>query len=146
VNSLPTQTFSSINSLVTAKFNYNQVLLTLNTLFFPIFHPIFAFPANWILDKYGMKIGCVIGGVLVVAGVWLRTFLQENSILLCLIGSALAAVGNIFILNSSSILANNWFKHSSIPLIITLAVLSNLISITLGGGLPGLLLNINNTA
>ena len=75
VNSLPTQTFSSINTLVSENYDYDPILVTLNVLFFPIFHPIFAFPANWILDKLGMKIGCSIGGVLVIAGVWLRTLL-----------------------------------------------------------------------
>lgn len=110
VNSLPAQTFSSINSLVSDRFQYDQILVTLNTLFFPILHPLFAFPVNWILDKFGMRIGCTIGAVLVVAGVWMRTFLKVGDIFWCLCGSALAAIGNIFVLNSPSILANSWFK------------------------------------
>lgn len=78
VNSLPTQTFSSINTIVSNNFKYDPVLVTLNVLFFPIFHPIFAFPANWILDKFGMKLGCIIGGVMLIAGAWLRTLIVEG--------------------------------------------------------------------
>lgn len=139
VNSLPTQTFSSINTLVSDNFHYHSVVVTLNVLFFPIFHPIFAVPANWVLDKFGMKIGCSIGGALLVIGAWMRTLIKDNDPTLCILGSAVAAVGNVFILNSPSILATNWFKPASIPGIISFAVLSNLISVTLGGGLPGLL-------
>ena len=46
VNSLPTQTFSSINSLVEEKFNLSATVVTLNTLVFPVSHPIIAFPAK----------------------------------------------------------------------------------------------------
>lgn len=78
VNSLPAQTFSSINTLVQDAYNYDPVVITLFTLFFPIFHPICAFPANWVLDKFGMKIGCCVGGVLLIIGVWMRTLLEYN--------------------------------------------------------------------
>lgn len=110
VNSLPAQTFSSINSLVEEAYGYKPIIITLFTLFFPIFHPFCAFPANWVLDKFGMKIGCSVGGVFLIAGVWLRTLLEEGQPGWCLAGSILASIGNVFILNSPSILANNWFK------------------------------------
>ena len=139
VNSLPTQTFSSINSLVEEKFNLSATVVTLNTLVFPVSHPIIAFPANWILDKFGMAKGCFGGGILVIVGVWLRTFIDVDPTY-CLLGSILAAIGNIFILNSPSLLATNWFKPSSIPGIISLSVLANLISVGLGASLPGLVL------
>lgn len=108
-NSLPAQTFSSINSLVEDKYQISAVFVTLNTLLFPIMHPIAAFPSGWILDKFGMKIGCILGGVLVIIGVWLRSFLAVGNPWLCLFGSLLAAFGNVFILNSSAVVAINWF-------------------------------------
>ena len=75
VNSLPTQTFASINKLVADNFSYDPILVTLNILIFPVLHPVCTFPVNWILDKFGMKIGCCIGGSLLVAGVWMRTLI-----------------------------------------------------------------------
>ena len=77
-NSIPAQTFSSINSLVEREYKYSAILVTLNVLVFPILHPVLAFPANWMLDKFGMKIGCSIGGLLLIAGVWMRTLLEIN--------------------------------------------------------------------
>jgi hypothetical protein len=62
-----------------------------------------------------------------------------------LIGSFLAAFGNLFVLNSAIKVAVNWFNPSNIPNVIFLAVLANQISMTLGAALPGLILNTNPT-
>ena len=78
VNSLAANTFSSINSQVEELFDTSRVVVTLNALLFPIFHPISAYPASWILDNYGIRVGCSIGGVLLVSGVWLRTLLSPG--------------------------------------------------------------------
>jgi fucose permease len=78
VNSLPVHTFSSINSSVETAFEYPKELVTANALIFTILHPIGAFPANWILDKYGSRIGCILGSVFVIAGVWIRTLMQKG--------------------------------------------------------------------
>jgi hypothetical protein len=58
----------------------------------------------------------------------------------CIIGSVLAAIGNIFILNTPMKIAANWFKPSSIPTIIFAGILANLVSITAGASIPGLVL------
>lgn len=57
VNSLPTHTFTTINSIISDTYDFDKVLVSLNTLLFPITHPVLAFVANWILDKYGLRIG-----------------------------------------------------------------------------------------
>jgi len=75
VNSLPVHTFSSINTSVQTAFHYSKEIVTANALIFTILHPIGAFPANWILDKYGSRVGCILGSVFVIAGVWVRTIL-----------------------------------------------------------------------
>lgn len=115
VNSLPNQTFSSINTIVSKNFGIDPVVITLNVLIFSILNPIFAFPTNWILDRFGMKIGCSMGGSLVIVGVWLRIFIKQGDIGLCMFGSVLASIGSIAIVNSPSTLATNWFKASSVP-------------------------------
>jgi len=86
--------------------------VTLNALLFTIAHPLFAFPCNYILNKYGMRFSFIGGGVLVIGGVWLRLLLDVENPLFCLLGSALAAIGNIFILNTPSKIAQNWCSSS----------------------------------
>lgn len=60
-----------------------------------------------------------------------------------MIGSFLAAFGNLFVLNSAIKVSVNWFTPANIPGIIFLTVLANQISMTLGAALPGLILPKN---
>ena len=75
VNGLPSQAFASINSLVERQYHYSSVVVTLNVLLSSIVHPFFATPTNLILDKFGVRIGVTIGGILVILGVWTRTLI-----------------------------------------------------------------------
>lgn len=88
----------------------------------------------------------MIGSIFVVAGVWVRTILERNEPFYCLIGSFLAAFGNLFVLNSAVKVAVNWFTPANIPTIIFLTVLANQISATLGAALPGLILHKSPSA
>lgn len=38
--------------------------------------PIATFPANYILDKFGLKIGITFGVVLLTSGMFIRTFID----------------------------------------------------------------------
>jgi|JI10StandDraft_1071094.scaffolds.fasta_scaffold1847249_1 hypothetical protein len=76
VNSLPLQTFLSINNLIHIRYNYSTQLVTLCSMLGSIAHPIMATSCNWVLDKFGIKIGCSIGGLLIIAGAWVRLLMQ----------------------------------------------------------------------
>jgi fucose permease len=76
VNCLPMQTFSSINVAVENIFNISPTEVTLNALLFNVAHPLFAFPCNWLINKYGMHKCFIIGGIFTIAGVWLRLLIQ----------------------------------------------------------------------
>jgi fucose permease len=141
VNSIPVHTFSTINVAVERIFEISAVEVTLNALLFTIAHPIFAFPCNWLINKHGMRLSFIVGGVFVVGGVWLRLLLEEGNSIFCLMGSGLAAIGNIFILNTPSKLAINWFSSSKVNIVAFTGILFTLLSITLGASLPGFLIN-----
>jgi hypothetical protein len=38
-------------------FGYDKIAIAANALLFSISHPLLAVLANWVLDKYGLKIG-----------------------------------------------------------------------------------------
>lgn len=60
INSIPNQTFTAINSRIVELYKVDKLVVAMNTLLFPISHPVFAFFANGILDKYGLKLGVKI--------------------------------------------------------------------------------------
>lgn len=109
-------------------------------------HPIAAAPSSWIIDKFGMKIGCIIGGVSVTIGVWLRYFLEVDQPYICLAGSIIAAFGNVFILNSASLVAFNWFPSETMPNVTMVCVLTNFLSAAIGASSGGWFLGVNSTA
>lgn len=88
-----------------------------------------------------MRISFIIGAVFVIAGVWLRLLLQEGVPYFCLIGSCLAAIGNIFVLNTPSKVALNWFHKDRVNIVTFTGILATLLSITLGASVPGLLID-----
>lgn len=92
------------------------------------------------INKYGMRISFIIGAVLLVAGVWLRLLLEVGQSVYCLLGSGLAAIGSIFLLNTPSKVALNWFRQERVGIVTFTGILINLLSITLGASAPSFII------
>lgn len=75
-----------------------------------------------------------------VAGVWLRIFIV-HSLVPVIIGSALASLGNIFIINSPSKFASTWFRPSVVARITAIGVLFTMASMGMGVVIPPLFVN-----
>lgn len=88
-----------------------------------------------------MRISFIVGGAFLISGVWLRLLLDKGNSIFCLLGSTLAAIGNIFILNTPSKMALNWFKSEKVNIVGFTGILFNLLSVTLGASIPGFLID-----
>jgi len=53
----------------------------------------------------------------------------------------LASIGNIFVVNTPSKIAANWFRSDKVNLVAFLGILISLISVTAGASLPGFFIN-----
>ena len=140
VNSIPVHTFSSINVLIEDKFALTDTEVTLNALLFTIAHPIFAFPCNWLISRFGMRPCFILGTILVCAGIWLRLLLEVGQSAFCLLGSGLAAIGNIFVLNTPSKVALNWFSKEKVGIVTFTGILGALLSNTIGASVPSFII------
>lgn len=60
-------------------------------------------------------------------------------------GSALTAFGNIFIINTPSKFATNWFPIGSANLVTSLAVSFTILSVSIGAAAPGFFINENTS-
>lgn len=78
--------------------------------------------------------------VFLAIGVWLRCLINY-SFAPVLIGSLMAAIGNIFIINSPAKLAGTWYRPILVPRITVIGVMSNMASIGLGVVFPTLFVN-----
>ena len=145
VNSLPTTTFSAINSTVERQFSLSVLAVTLNSLFFPIGHTIFVYPCNYLINRTSLRVSYRLAAGLIVAGVWMRTGIGEGQPGLCLVGSFLAAVGNIAVLNTPTKIPLNWFRDEKVTVVSSVCVLTNLVSMALGIALPGVFISSKST-
>jgi FLVCR family feline leukemia virus subgroup C receptor-related protein len=74
-------------------------------------HPIFTFPAAYVIDSKGVKAGVRLGSILCIIGITLRLFVNYGFPFV-LIGQILAGIGRPFILNCQAKISANWFRAS----------------------------------
>ena len=92
-------------------------------LLYSILHPPTTFLANWVLDTYGFRKGIVCGAICMIIGVLLK-LLINTSFAFVLLGSSMAAIGHVFILNAPMKLAINWFRDDKVSPVNTFCVLA----------------------
>lgn len=83
----------------------------------------------------------IIAAILVCSGVWLRLLLEVDQSVFCLLGSALAALGNIVVLNTPSKVALNWFRKERVGIVTFTGVLGSIISNTIGASVPSFIVD-----
>ena len=92
-------------------------------------HPIFTFPAAYVIDTYGTRAGIIVGCVLGIVGTSLR-LLVNSSFVWVIVGQVVAGIGRPFILNCQAKISANWFtkdKRGKITQILTLILNVSLI-------------------
>lgn len=100
-------------------------------------HPIFTFPASYIIDTYGTRVGIALGCLLGLLGVGLR-MLINHGFAWVIIGQVVAGIGRPFILNCQAKVSANWFTadiRGGVTQILTLVLNCSLI---IGILIPGL--------
>lgn len=80
-------------------------------LLYILMHPIFTFPAAYVIDTFGAKAGIMLGSVLGIVGVSIR-LLVNSGFWLVIIGQVLAGIGRPFIMNCQAKISANWFHAS----------------------------------
>jgi fucose permease len=92
---------------------YGADLLTINYLTFSYclwFIPM-NFPSTYVLDKYGLKVGVMLGFAIQVCGFWVRCFVNK-SFWFVLVGQTISAIGQPFTYNAPAKLTSNWFNEN----------------------------------
>jgi fucose permease len=60
INSFPTQAFSGVSPTISKVYNITQFEVTIPSLIYPTSYIFLLIPANYILDKRGLKLGTLI--------------------------------------------------------------------------------------
>jgi FLVCR family feline leukemia virus subgroup C receptor-related protein len=100
-------------------------------------HPVFTFPAAFIIDRLGTRAAITLGASLSLAGAALR-LLINSSFAWVLVGQVIGGIGRPFIINCQAKISSNWYHASKRTAVTSFFALVLNISIILGLLLPGL--------
>jgi cyanate permease len=150
VNQLLWITFAPITSTAVKYYKVSELSIGLLSLIFMIVYILVSFPASWVLDTYGVRVGVGIGAAL--TGIFgLVRGLVASDYRLVLIAQIVIAIGQPFILNAVTTVAARWFPVEERATATGLGSLAIYLGILLGlaltpylslrAGIPGLLIS-----
>jgi MFS family permease len=108
VNQLLWITFAPITSAAVEYYRVSELSIGLLSLIFMIVYILASFPASWVIDTYGVRVGVGIGAAL--TGIFgLVRGLVASDYNLVLIAQIVIAIGQPFLLNAVTTVAARWF-------------------------------------
>ena len=108
VNQMLWITFAPITSDSAQYYHVSDIQIGILSMSFMIVFIVMSFPASWLIDKYGIRVGVGTGAVLTGVFGLLRGLVKDDYTLL-LTAQIGIAVGQPFLLNAITKLAARWF-------------------------------------
>jgi MFS transporter, FLVCR family, feline leukemia virus subgroup C receptor-related protein len=108
MTSILLNTLTPIASYLTEVYGYDPVVINLGSLLFALMHPLFTFPAAYLIDGFGTRNGIFLGSLLGIIGVSIRLFCN-TSFVFVIVGQVIAGIGRPFILNCQAKISANWY-------------------------------------
>ena len=68
-----------------------------------------SFPANYIVDKYGIRTAMIIASIFCITGCWVRCLINTGGFRFAILGQLLIGIVNPMITNSLNKVSANWF-------------------------------------
>lgn len=137
MTSILINTLTPIAKYLESIYDQDPIIINSGALLFALMHPLFTFPAAYVIDTYGTKFGIALGSSLCLVGTCVR-LLVNQSFTWVIVGQVIAGIGRPFILNCQAKISANWFtaeKRGGITQLLTL-VLN--VSLIIGIFIPGL--------
>jgi MFS family permease len=108
VNQLLWITFAAVTTDAMKFYSVSDLSIGLLSLSFLVVYIFISFPASWVIDTYGLRVGIGIGAVLTGVFGLVRGLVSANYTLVLLAQIAIA-IGQPFILNAVTTIAARWF-------------------------------------
>ena len=115
--------FSAITTDIADIYGVSGLVTTMLVLPFIILFIPCIFPANYLIDAYGIRIPVYVASVTLIIGAWIRLFVNVN-FLFVVAGQVIMALGQPFMLSAPAKLAAVWFGDGEKVLATTLGSLA----------------------
>lgn len=67
-----------ITSKLVILYDTSEFVVTANSLIHMLLHFPLSFPANFVVDRYGIKAGLIVAGFFLLIGSWVRCLVNVN--------------------------------------------------------------------
>ena len=84
-------------------------MVAMTSLIHLIVHLPLSFPANYIVDKYGIRTAMIIASIFCITGCWVRCLINTGGFWFAILGQLLVGIVNPMITNSLNKVSTNWF-------------------------------------
>ena len=99
------------------------------------------FPSVLALDKYGLRVGVLIGIFGTTAGLWLRCLIQQ-SFWFVIAGQTVVAFAQPFLYNAPALVTSNWFPYQERSVATMVGTSANLFGVGLGFLVPKMFISV----
>lgn len=128
-----------ITSILEKYYGVSTLFVYWTSMIYMVCYIPLIFPASWLLDKKGLRLGVLLGSAGTCAGSWLKVFSTgPDQFWLTFLGQSVVAVSQIFILGIPAQLAATWFPPSQMSSATAIGVFGNQLGIALGFVLPAI--------
>ena len=117
-------------------YDQHPVVVNLGGLLFALMHPIFTFPASYVIDTFGTRVGIAVGCALAILGVSMRMLVNQHFAWV-IVGQVIAGIGRPFILNCQAKVSANWFSAQARGGVTQILTLVLNVSLVIGILIPG---------
>ncbi len=131
INQMMWITFAPVTGEAVAHFGVSELEIGLLSMSFMVVYILVSFPASWVIDTFGIRVGVGIGAILTGAFGLMRGLVTPDYTLV-LIAQIGIGVGQPFILNALTTVAARWFPVNDRATITGLGSLAMYLGIILG--------------
>ncbi len=131
VNQMMWITFAPITGEAVGHFGVSELEIGLLSMSFMVVYILVSFPASWVIDTYGIRIGVGVGAVLTGVFGLMRGLVTPNYTLV-LVAQIGIGIGQPFILNALTTVAARWFPVEDRATMTGLGSLAMYLGIILG--------------
>ncbi|GIY43631.1 feline leukemia virus subgroup C receptor-related protein 2 [Caerostris darwini] len=132
--------YSIISNIVSNYYQVQEFAVSWTSMVYMIFYIPLIVPANWILEKRGLRFAVLLGSFGTCLGSWIKCCsLNPHGFAITMVGQSIVAASQVFILGIPSQLAGVWFSAQEVSRACAVGVFGNQFGIALGFLLPPLI-------
>jgi len=128
-----------ITSILEKYYDISTLTVSWTSMIYMVLYIPLIFPAAWLLDKKGLRLGLLIGSFGTCLGSWIKVFATGSDMFwLTFIGQTIVAASQIFVLGVPAQLAATWFPSDQISTATSVGVFGNQLGVALGFVIPAM--------